>query len=114
MTDLSSLPPVATPEPAATTAIAKQPSPPSPSPQPSPPQQQGTSTGAAPTDTSTPGIPYQLHYDAETQRFIIEARDPKTGAIIIALPPQTALQHIQASAAVTDASPLGKRVDENA
>lgn len=75
------------------------------------PPQPATASGAA---SQTGGIPYQLDYDAETRRFILEARDPKTGAVIIELPPQSALQQIQASAAVTDGSPLGTSIDKTA
>ena len=69
MTDLPSIPPVALPEPAATTVPANPPAtatpaPTSPalSPAPSP-----TAAGSSPpSGGSTPGIPYQLHYDVET------------------------------------------------
>lgn len=122
MSDLTSIHPVAAPDPAATTASAKPPPPPtSPgatasasAPAPSPPPSASTEASATPTAGNSAGIPYQLHYDVETQRFILEARDPKTGAIIISLPPQTAFQQIQSSASATAPSPLGNRVDKNA
>lgn len=120
MTELSSFPQIVPREPAVATPPSKQPAPaPTPTPVPPPPQQsplpqQTTASGAASQTGIGGGIPYQLQYDAETRRFILEARDPKTGAVIVEMPPQSALQQIQATAAVTDNSPLGTSVDKSA
>lgn len=122
MSDLTSITPIVAPDPSQATTPVKPPTAatsPTTTPAPAPStassaSPSSTDGGAAPSTGDTSGIPYQLHYDVETQRFILEARDPKTGAIIISLPPQTALQQIQSSAAVTADSPLGHRVDKNA
>lgn len=118
MTELSSIPQSSQPQivpRGSAIAPAVQPasaSTPTVQPPQTPSAQETTASGAA--SQTTGGIPYQLQYDAETRRFILEARDPKTGAVIIELPPQSALQQIQASAAVTDSSPLGASIDKSA
>jgi hypothetical protein len=69
----------------------------------------------APAPPPGPGnAPYQLSYDAETQRYILESRDPVTGAIIFQLPPQTALGQIEASRSASAPTRLGRRVDQSA
>jgi hypothetical protein len=126
MTQLSSIPPVAAPETAAASTTGRLATSPSPPATPSPPQTASTAAArdAAPTPgpqktasataAAAAGIPYQLHFDAETQRYILEARDPHTGAIVATLPPQSVLQQIQLTAEASGDSPLGQSVDQSA
>ena len=73
---------------------------------PTPPASGGES--AAPT--SPPAFSFQLQIDPETQRVILEARDPVTGFVVFEAPPKTAFSAINGGSA---SSPRGHSVDRD-
>jgi len=117
MTTPSSIPPVGAPEapakPAkpssepATEAVVPATTLPTPS--------HGTNTTAnAIKATTVASIPYKLRFDVETQRFIIEARDPVSGVLIFQSPPQYAFQQIATAATAGSGVKPGVQVDDKA
>jgi hypothetical protein len=55
------------------------------------------------SSTSSP-IGFALHYDAETQRLILEVREPVTGYVICQMPPKYVIKQFSTSASA--AAPL--------
>jgi len=81
----------------------------------SPPPDAPAATGAsapsgAPASGSAP-YGFQLQIDPETQRLIIEVRDPVTGFVIFQAPPKTAFSAVSGS---TSGNSRGQSVDRDA
>ena len=68
-----------------------------------------TSTQSAAAPANAPGIGFTLTFDTDTQRLILEARDPVTGFVIYQMPPKYVLK--QLAAAASAASTRGAKVD---
>lgn len=58
--------------------------------------------------------PYALHFDADMQRFILEARDPVTGLVIFQMPPKSAFRELEASAAARAPAQRGGSLNKSA
>jgi hypothetical protein len=58
-----------------------------------------TSGAASAAPASPPAFSFQLQIDPETQRVILEARDPVTGFVIFEAPPKTAFSAINGGGA---------------
>ena len=59
-------------------------------------------TAPAKAETPTPpavsgGIGFKLRYDQDTQRLILEARDPVSGFVIYQIPPQYVIKQFSAN-----------------
>jgi hypothetical protein len=78
---------------------------------------------AAPATAPTPDVPapapsttlssmgFALHYDADTQRLILEVREPVTGYVIYQMPPKYVIKQFSTSASAVAAPARGARVD---
>lgn len=60
------------------------------------------------------GESFSLRFDIDTQRFILEARDPVTGMVTFQTPPKDLLKQIKAAANATAADPRGRHIDSRA
>jgi hypothetical protein len=66
----------------------------------------------APAASSTPSsMGFALHYDADTQRLILEVREPVTGYVIYQMPPKYVIKQFSATGSVAVAPTRGARVD---
>ena len=79
-------------------------------------QTSGNADPAGASAASTPKAPppaspvgFTLHFDPDTQRFVLEARDPNSGVVLYQIPPQYAVKQLSASASATP--PRGGTVD---
>ena len=67
-------------------------------------QQAAPSAAAAPqAPASTGAIGFTLAFDADTQRLILEARDPVSGVVIYQIPPKSALRQLSSPASAAPA-----------
>lgn len=61
--------------------------------------QQASQPSAAPKAPPTaPAVGFTLAFDADTQRLILEARDPSSGIVIYQIPPKSAITQLSSSA----------------
>jgi len=70
----------------------------------------GSSQQAAPSVAEAPPAPaptgavgFTLAFDADTQRLILEARDPVSGVVIYQIPPKSALKQLSSAASAAPA-----------
>ena len=54
---------------------------------------------------------FQLHFDNDTRRFILESRDPESGEVLVQIPPRDALEQLKA---LTGTEHRGGRLDSTA
>lgn len=72
-------------------------------------QQASQSSAVAKASPSAPAVGFTLAFDPDTQRLILEARDPNSGIVIYQIPPKSAIKQLSSSA--NAASPRGATVD---
>lgn len=61
-------------------------------------QQASQSTAAAKAPPTAPAVGFTLAFDPDTQRLILEARDPNSGIVIYQIPPKSAIKQLSTSA----------------
>lgn len=90
------------PTPTPTPAIAKDDAP-----------RQAVSADAAKAAAQPRPAPFALtqHYDQDTRRLILEARDPVSGFVIYQMPPKYVIKQFSASVSTSVAPARGARVD---
>jgi hypothetical protein len=58
------------------------------------------------------GVGFTLNFDPDTQRMILEARDPSTGFVINSMPPKYVIKQFSSQGGGSSAAPRGTRLDD--
>jgi hypothetical protein len=71
----------------------------------------GTDRAKAESAPAPSSIGFTLHFDGDSQRLILEAREPVSGYVIVQIPPKYVVKQFSATVRTNLAPPRGRGVD---